>query len=159
MKTLTLALGVLLTGQAAQASSPTLDQIDTLKCAVTQASVRDSFIPPMVGDTLVYATWQDTISELRFERPGHPEAHPYIPLHSDLERVDHSGMRNENLRTFVGIRESLAHQYRQEAIMKVEVQGVKIKLSYQQRVRSLPHGQFTLNGSMTMNCAVTKLNP
>jgi|GEM_PF-5148395 len=158
MRILTLALSITIASLPVRAAAQNLDQIAALKCTVTKSKLRNSFIPPIVGDTLVYETWQDNLSELKFERTARPEQNPYIPLRTSLERVDHSGLRNENLRTYVGIYESLAQQIRQETLLEVRVADGNITLSYKDRLRSLPDGEFKVTGSLQMSCVAIAQN-
>ncbi len=136
---------------------PTIDKIEVLKCTVTQSETNSSYIPPQVGDTILFATWQLNINELQFERGGNSPGKPYVSLPIALERVDHSGFRNENLRTFVGISESLAGLTRAEAYLTLQGSEAKIAATYAKRVRGLPDGSFRQTESITMSCTVEKL--
>lgn len=159
MKILFLALAALASTQAAHAMPfPNLDQVKVLKCTVLSATGRNSFIPPQKGDTFIYATWQDLMSNLKFERPGQPEQHPYVSLPTELERVDHSGFRHDYLRTFVGIRESLAQQLRREATLTVKLGLRQYVATYEERARSLPDGEFSVNTTVNMECEITELD-
>jgi len=161
MKSLALAAFAILASPSAFAGPlPTIDQIEVLKCTVTESHVRNSFIPPKPGDTILIATWQLELDELKFDRADLGGTNSYASLPVPLERVDHSGLRNENLRTFMGIQESPARQERTEEVLKIEGSESKITASLGIRSRHLPDGPFLPSDSLVMNCMPEKLwNP
>ena len=159
MKTLMLSLAAILFTPSAQAMPfPTLDKVQALKCTVESATGHSSFLPPEAGDTFIYATFQDRIHELKFDRHGRPEMHPYLPLPVDLERVDHSGHRTPYKRTYVGIRESLAQNFRQEGTLTVQLGVGHYVAEYVERHRTLPNGEFFVGGAVNMDCVITLLD-